>query len=711
MKIPSNLFSQIVEESLDGIWLADINFKTTYVNENMANMIGYSQEEMMKKNFRDLMLEEDWKDLEHKLGSRVEGIKEHHEVRFIRKDGTSLWVRAACNPLYNDNGEFVGSVGLISDISELRKNETILQAQRSVFQRLVVGASLEDSLGELLKPIDQLVIGVYSSILLLDDDGRLWKGASLNLPQKFNEGIEGVHIGPNCGSCGTSAYTKELVITEDIEVDPRWTDYRKLASDHHLRACWSSPIISKNGRVLGTFALYFGEVRKPTDFEIQIVKDITAAAALCIEHIRLMEIEKKHLKKMDLLAEARRVLSSTMEYEVVLKEIPDLIVNNHWANWSFICLQNDDNIYRTISIAAKPEIKSILSESILEFDLSSSIGLSKAIKENKPICERLNHEELRKMVATYEGSSPKRLLISKLLELNLLSYIAIPLEVRGKVIGGFLLASNEPSRLYNKEDLEFMCEIGRSCAIAIDNSLLYKETKRSVKAREDFISIASHELRTPLTSLKMRIDLLSLLLERGKFPKEVHDTLLPIVSELRPDVVKFTKLIQVLLDFSKHGGTQIHLSFEKCDLSQIIHEEVARLLPEFKTNKTELIVSVQDKILGECDQVRVQQVVANLLNNAMKFGNGKPVYLTVTGDKDLIHIKVVDKGIGISKTDIERIFMPFERAVSDKHFGGLGLGLYITKQIIERHNGKITVESKPGEGTTFLATLPLKANH
>lgn len=711
MKIPSNLFSQIVEESLDGLWLCDINFKTTFVNEIMANMIGFSQDEMMHMSFRDFMIEDDWKELQGKLASRVDGVKEHHEVRFIRKDGSSLWVRAACSPLYNDNGEYVGSVGLITDISDLRKNETILQAQRSVFQRLVAGASLEDSLGELLKPIDQLVNEVFSSILLLDDNGRLWKGATLNLPEKFNEGINGVHIGPNRGSCGTSAYIKELVITEDIQTDPRWGDFKKLALDHDLHACWSSPIISKNGKVLGTFALYFGEARKPTDFEISIVKDITAAAALCIEHIRLMEIEKKHLKKMDLLAEARRVLSSTMEYEVVLKEIPDLIVNNHWANWSFICLQNDDGIFRTISIAAKPEIRAVLSESILEFDLNSSVGLSKAIKENKPICENLNQEELKKMVATYEGASTKRLLISKLLDLNLVSFIAIPLEVRGKVIGGFLLASNDPSRLYSKADLEFMCEIGRSCAIAIDNSLLYKETKRSVKAREDFISIASHELRTPLTSLKMRIDLLSLLLERGKFPQEVHDKLLPIVSELRPDVVKFTRLIQVLLDFSKHGGTQIHLSFERCDLSQIIHEEVARILPEFKANKTELIVSVQEKILGECDQVRIQQVVANLLNNAMKFGNGKPVYLTVTGDQNHIHIEVVDRGIGISKTDIERIFKPFERAVSDKHFGGLGLGLYITRQIIERHNGRITVESKPGEGTTFLATLPLKASH
>lgn len=709
MKIPSNLFSQIVEDSLDGIWLTDINFKTTYVNEIMAKMVGYTQEEVTKMQFPDLMIEEDWNDLRQKLASRKEGVKETHEARFIRKDGSALWVRAACTPLYNDNGDFVGSVGLISDISELRKDETILQAQRSVFQRLVVGASLEDSLGELLKPIDKLVRDVYSSILLLDDEGRLWKGAAHNLPEEYNQAINGYSIGPNHGSCGTSAYTKELVITEDINTDPRWADYKSIALKYGLHACWSSPIISKNGRVLGTFAMYFHDTRKPTDFEIQIVKDVTSAAALCIEHIRLMEIEKKHINQLDLLAEARRVLSSTMEFEDVLRQIPNLIVDHHWASWSFICLRNDDGIYRTISVAAKPQVKEYLSESILEFDLTGSLGISKAIKENHAFFENLNAERLKEMLPHFTGSEAKRILIQKLIHLNLQSYIAIPLEVRGQVIGGFLLASNDPERLYTKTDLDFMSEIGRSCAVAIDNSLLYRETKRSVKAREEFISIASHELRTPLTSLKMRIDLLSLLMERGKLPKEVHDMLMPIVSELKPDVVKFTRLIELLLDFSKHGGTSLHLSIESCDMSKIIQEEVERLRPEFAAHNTELIVKVQEKILGECDQVRVQQVVANLLNNALKFGNGKPVYLTVTGTPSHINIEVMDKGIGITGPDIERIFKPFERAVSDKHFGGLGLGLYITKQIVDRHNGKISVESKPGQGTTFFVTLPLLA--
>lgn len=709
MKIPSNLFSQIVEKSLDGIWIADTNFNTTYVNQIMADMIGYSQEELLRLKFKDIMTDDDWNDLESKLNSRIEGVSEHHIVRFLRKDGSALWVRAACNPLYNDNGDYVGAVGLISDITELQKDETILQAQRNVFQRLVAGASLEDSLEELLKPVDLLVFGVYSSILLLDEQGQLWKGATINLPEEYNNLINGEKIGPNVGSCGTSAWLKELVISENIQTDPRWANYKHIAAKFNLGACWSSPIISKNGKVLGTFAMYFQNTRKPTDFEIEVVKDITAAAALCIEHVRLMDAEKLHVKKMDILAESRKLLSSTMEYEDVLRKIPDLLISHGWGTWSFISLRNPDGPFRTLSVAGPDDIKKKLMGQVMEFDLDSTIALAKAIKENKPQFGNFDAEQMLELVKDLDASNPRKKLVMTLADLRLHSYIAIPLEVRGDVIGGFLLSTNDPRRAYSVDDVEFMNEIGHSCAVAIDNSLLYRETKRSVKAREDFISIASHELRTPLTSLKMRVDLLSLLMERKKFPEEVNEVLKPIIMDLKPDLHKFARLVEILLDFSKLGSDKLHLRIESCDLSKLISEEIERLRPEFMAHKTELVASVQDKVVGECDQVRVQQIVTNLLTNALKFGNQKPVFLTVTGDNHSISITVKDQGIGMNEEDTKKIFKPFERLVSDKHFGGLGLGLFITKQIVDRHNGTISVKSIPGEGTTFFVNLPLQA--
>lgn len=711
MKLPSNLFSQIVENSLDGIWITDTSFNTTYVNKIMAEMIGYTAEELMKFKFKDIMTEQDWADLEAKLSTRKEGVSEHHVARFIKKDGSALWVRAACNPLYNDNGEYVGSVGLVSDISDLQKDETILQAQRNVFQRLVVGSSLEDSLEELLKPVELLVHGVFPSILLLDNQGKLWKGATINLPEEYSNLINGEQIGPNQGSCGSSAWSRELVITEDIQKDVRWKDYKDIASRFNLKACWSSPILSKHGKVLGTFAMYFSDVRKPTEYEIQVVKDITAAAALCIEHVRLMDAEKLHVKKMDILAEARKLLSSTMEYEEVLRKIPDLLVGHGWGTWSFISLKHSDGSFRTISIASPEAIKKRLEETMMEFELSSTIALAKAIRENKPQFGTVEPEQMYEMVKELEASNPRKKLVKTLADLKLRSYIAIPLEVRGEVIGGFLLASNDPRKLYQQGDADFMNEIGHSCAVAIDNSLLYRETKRTVTAREEFISIASHELRTPLTSLKMRIDLLGMLMEKQKFPEAVSDILKPIVSDLKPDLLKFTRLVEVLLDFSKLGSGKLFLRVEGCDMSKLISEEVERLRPEFIAQKTELVASIQDKIHGECDQLRMQQIVTNLLTNALKFGNQKTVTLTVTGDSSSMSITVSDQGIGMAEEDLKRIFRPFERAVSDKHFGGLGLGLFITKQIVDRHNGTITVQSRPGEGTTFFVNLPLHAKN
>jgi PAS domain S-box-containing protein len=189
MKIPSNLFAQIVEKSLDGIWLVDINNQTAYVNQITAEMLGYEPSELMTKNFSDLMNKDDWTLFSEKLNSRKKGVSEHHELRFFRKDSSPVWVRAACNPLYNDNDEYVGAVGLLSDITEIRKDEIILQAQRNVFEKLITGSSLKEGLLELLKPIDQVVIDVHPSILLLDDENRLWEGASLKLSEAYEKEI------------------------------------------------------------------------------------------------------------------------------------------------------------------------------------------------------------------------------------------------------------------------------------------------------------------------------------------------------------------------------------------------------------------------------------------------------------------------------------------------------------------------------------------
>jgi PAS domain S-box-containing protein len=698
---------QLAENTLEGIWIIDEKNKTVFVNQTVAKLLGYFPEEFVGKEIGDFLNEKDVRDLGENLTQRKDGMSELHELRFVSKQGNIVWVSAACKPLFDENGAYAGAIGMISEINESKKNEVILTTQKSIFEILVRGGSLTQAMEQLLKSIGHLVEEVHSCILLLDEEeNKLYPGASLDLSLDFLKSLYVEPINHNQSFSGTAALTKKLIISSNISNDPLWTSHKDLARQYGFNSCWSSPIVSVKGTVLGTFDMYFKQERMPTQFQLDLLRSITAAAAISIEYIRLYEEAKLHNEETSLLSLARETLAHTLLYEDVLKNIPDLIVKKGFADFAFICLKKDDGIFRTKHVASKAEISMVLKNlQNMEFDLSSNFGVSRAMKENISFINHPDQNNLLEMLTSLKSGTPKPTHTQALIDAKIKSYVVVPLSVRGEVIGGLTTCSS--TRKYKQSDLSLMIEIARSCAVAIDNAFLYDELKISVQAREEFISIASHELRTPLSSLKMRIDLLSLMIERGRFPQDVQDKLGPIVSEIQPDILKFSKLVDTLLDITKLRAKKLLLSLETCHLSKIILEEALRIKSEFELHQIPLNINIEDMISGQCDQVRIQQVVGNLLSNALKFGSSKPVDLIAKKINDDIVIQVVDRGIGISKSDAERIFKPFERAVSEKHFGGLGLGLYITKQIVETHKGEITVKSNPQDGTIFTVRLPL----
>lgn len=716
MEITEGLFKQIIENSLEGIWIIDNKNENVYVNPAMSRMLGYDLNEIQKIDLSALFRPDDFKTMLNKLETRKKGQSEKHEIRVIKKDKMVIWTLASCYPLFDQEEKYIGSVGLLIDISKRKRSETLLSAQRKVFEILIRGGSLEDALNELLLPVEELVDGMLGSILLLDKEGKKFsRGASLNLPAEYMQGILDEPIGPEAGSCGTAAFKKELIIVSDIENDPLWKNYKDLALSFDLRACWSRPILSREGKVLGTFALYFRNVREPTDYELQIVKDVTAAAALSIEHINMLHIqesllknEKKFRLELELLAQARKFLANSLEYEKVLKNIPELIVS-HFADWSYITLSDINGELRALTAATTPESKDFLK--IFEnfkTDITSPHGLPRALREGRSILySHLTEEDFNT-----EGEAWPKLgtrdteYVSGIRKLGLKSYMAIPMIVRGEALGGLIVASSKEGRHYTQSDLTLMDEIGRSCAMAIDNTMLYRDAQQSIQNREDFISVASHELRTPLTSLQMRVDLLARMMAKSELSEELEAKVKPLISEIQPDIRKFSKLIETLLDISKLRANKLHLNLQQMNLSKVVQEEVNRLKHEFDLQQSPLKVYIQEDLFGMCDQIRLQQVVSNLLANALKFGNKKPVEFEMVGHKERITITVKDYGMGVSSEDKVRIFKPFERAVSDKNFGGLGLGLYISQQIIEGHGGTILVESTLGEGSSFIVELP-----
>ncbi len=230
------------------------------------------------------------------------------------------------------------------------------------------------------------------------------------------------------------------------------------------------------------------------------------------------------------------------------------------------------------------------------------------------------------------------------------------------------------------------------------------ELTEAVRLRDEFLAIASHELRTPLTALQIQVQTLAHGRKSGPQDERLQGRLL----RAEVSVARMVQLVNDLLDVSRITAGQLALDLEEVELCQLVQEVVERLGPDIQRSGSELSVVLPGEVRGHWDRRRLDQVVCNLLTNALKYGGGKPVELKVELSDTEARLRVTDHGIGVAPEEQERIFRRFERAVSDRHFGGFGLGLWIVTQVLEAMDGSIRVESQVGEGAMFEARLPLR---
>ena len=234
---------------------------------------------------------------------------------------------------------------------------------------------------------------------------------------------------------------------------------------------------------------------------------------------------------------------------------------------------------------------------------------------------------------------------------------------------------------------------------------LLTELKEAVRLRDEFLSVASHELNTPLTPLSLRLQALARLTEvepgsplAARLGREVE--------QMRRQVKRLAALVRELLDVSRISTGRLTLQLEEVDLAEVSREVLARFSLEAERAESRLSLHVEGPVVGQWDRLRVEQVLANLLSNALKYGAGKPVHVRVEQEGDWARLVVRDEGIGIPPEALGRIFDRFERAVSERNYGGLGLGLYVTRQVIDAMGGRVTAQSTPGQGALFIVELP-----
>ncbi|WP_437587391.1 AAA family ATPase [Sorangium sp. So ce1000] len=293
-------------------------------------------------------------------------------------------------------------------------------------------------------------------------------------------------------------------------------------------------------------------------------------------------------------------------------------------------------------------------------------------------------------------------------QLGVHAYLRVPLRARDRCLGVMFLLATAPQRRYGPADLALAEELGRRAGLALDNARLYALAQEAIGRRDEFLTIASHELKTPLTSLQMQIQRVERLVRHDPSAHLNPARLETMLQVLHRQSSRLRSLVDELLDVSRLNAGRLTLACEPIELAGLTREIVERLAPQLAAAGCRAELEMDEPVSGFWDKSRLEQVLLNLLSNAMKYGMHHPIHVGVRRQAESALIIVRDHGIGIAEEDQVRIFNRFERAVSVRNFGGLGLGLYLVRWIVTSHGGTVRVESQPNAGATFVVELPLQ---
>jgi signal transduction histidine kinase len=350
--------------------------------------------------------------------------------------------------------------------------------------------------------------------------------------------------------------------------------------------------------------------------------------------------------------------------------------------------------------AADPAIEPVLAELLSRYPLRAGTGdlAGRALLLGQPV---LCVDCGRDVFVTPRDERHGQLMA----RLSPRSAVAVPLRARGQTMGVMTLVWATTDLRYGSEDVNLADEFARHAAVAVDNARLYREAQAGIRVREEFLSIAGHELKTPLTALKLNLQ--SLERAARKRPPPTLTEVSHRITRMTWQMARLERLMNELLDVSRVTAGRLSLAPERMDLRELVREVLERARDDVAEAGSPIHLHAPEPVIGSWDLTRLDQVVTNLLSNAIKYGLGRPIDVTLESDTALARLTVRDQGIGIAPDHRERIFGRFERAVSDRHYGGFGLGLWIVRQIVEASGGTVRFESEPDRGTLFVVELPL----
>jgi PAS domain S-box-containing protein len=561
--------------------------------------------------------------------------------------GRVKWFDAVVTPITDVNGAVVQLLAISRDVTERRREEAFRASQHQVLEMIATGTTLPAVLDSLVRLVEKHSDGMLCTVLLLDEDGvSIRHGAAPSLPDGYIEAIDGLTIGPRVGSCGTAMFFGRRVIVTDILNDPLWESARDVASRFGLRACWSTPIFSPQGRVLGSLAMYYSEPRSPGDEELRLIETAADIARIAIEQHRAHQALRQ--------SEARN--------EAILRAIPD---------WMF--LATVDGVL--LDYHAKDASK---------LHVAPSVFLGKRVTDvlPPPIGEALAKAfvragasgEAEKVEYTIGSDDAEQFFEACIVRCDSDKILSIVRDITDR----------------KRAELE---------ADAHRRELAHLSR---VSMLGELTGALAHELSQPLTAVLSNAQAARRLLDLR--PLNVG-----LLRATLDDIIRSDKRAGAVIDrlraLLRKGGNAV----QPVDVNEMIREVIDLAYGELMSRRVTVqsaFTPALPLVLG--DRVQLQQVVLNLVLNAcdaMKTAHAPQRDLgisTLTQD-GFVELVVSDRGPGIPDGQLERVFEPFVTFREQ----GLGLGLAISRSIVAAHGGSIRAENNADGGATFRCLLPV----
>ena len=634
-----------------GVWDWNLATGEIYVDPILKQMLGYEDHEI--RNHLD-----GWGQLFHPddAAAVLRSAQEHIagdtplfeiEHRMVHRDGSFRWFFARGLVTRDADGHAVSIAGTHTDVTKRKRSEGFGAAQLQVLELITTGSPLADVLSRLVLLIEQLADGMLCSALLLDDDGITMRhGTAPSLPADYVRAIDGARAGPRAGSCGTAMHLRKRVVVTDILSDVLWEDYREAARLSRMRACWSTPICSLEGRVLGSFAMYYSEPRAPREHELELIESAADVARVAIEHHHAQQALRR----------------SEERNRAILRAIPDLMfVTTMDGVYLDYHASDVSRLYLPPSTFLGKNLKDVLPPALAKAFLETFARLG-------------DSEEALKLEYELGPADDQRL------------YEACIVGCDGNKVLSIVRDVTDRKRA-EVEAATQRLELAHLSRVALLGELT---------------GALAHELSQPLTAILSNAQAATNILKRE--PVDVAE-----LRGALDDVIESDRRARDFIERLRAMLRKERIQHRAVDLNDVVREVVELSHSECMSRRTTVATALPAEIppvLG--DRVQLQQVVLNLLLNACDAMRGTPVpdrcvaVATTTRD-GFVELSVSDLGIGIPPDQIDRVFEPFVTFRAD----GLGLGLTISRSIVSTHGGSIEAKNNAEGGATFRCFLPV----